>query len=224
MINIPDPRDWPGKPIVMPEAAWPYAQIQRGSLDHLRHDRAAWLERYEHALIAQLVDIAPWIPIRSGAPRILDIGGGIGGIDVLLSRYYEGRAGVNICDGVADQAVVVRHAQTFNSMGATAEFLEANGVEFEDILSPEHFQERAQAWGGTFDLVVSFGAWCFHIPPAVYLGAVRHVLRPGGVLIVERRRRQFEWERDLRWAFDKPIATCGEAEKWIREVYQCPST
>lgn len=208
--------------LCMPAAAWPYAQIQRGSLDHLRANRAEWMAAYEAQLVSQFEAIQPWIPIASGAPRILDIGGGIGGIDVLLSRHYQGRAGVNVCDGVADPPVVERHAKTFNSMGATAEFLEANGVEFEDILSPSHFQDRARAWGGTFDLVVSFGAWCFHIPPHEYLGAVRHVLRKGGVLIVERRLLKVDWRLHLQAAFGDPIGVCGHSEKWVREVYQCP--
>lgn len=135
--------------------------------------------------------------------RILDIGCGIGLIDLLLYRRQvsqgSNRPMLYLFDKSVDAASLAKGgiAPTgFNdryvftaSLALTARFLQLNGVAEQDIRLCE-----VGAWnirdGAPFDVVFSRKSWGFHYPLAEYLDEVRDSLSPSGVAITDVRGGQ----------------------------------
>lgn len=205
----------------IPAACLPFLFVQKGGLDHLRQDPAAWNRAYRALLVAQYESLAPWLPPTCSA--LLDVGSGLGGIDILLARHYPTPPRVYLLDGLSDGPHVTRHAETFNDMGMAALLLGANDVGLSGVINPAYAaDEFAAPWARAvpqFDLVVSFGAWCFHFPPAEYLPFVLAKLAPGGVLAVELRNEKPAWKAELDEALDF-VAVVAEAPKFTRRIYR----
>lgn len=202
-------------------AAFQYLRIQKGSLDEYAHDREEWHRRYEDDLVRQFQSIAPHLPARCG--QMLDVGSGLGGIDVLVRRYYtrDGGACPFVClvDGIADPPCMTLHRETFNDMEVARAFQEDNGLPPGRLscIAPEHFAAHgAQAKA---DLVMSSGAWCFHVAPMVYLQAVLRTTAPGATLILDVRSTKDSWRRELEARFHE-VAIAAQKPKWRRIVYR----
>jgi SAM-dependent methyltransferase len=188
--------------IVKPEH-FRYLYVQRGEVaDVYKHGFDHWKAAYEASLQAVEASVAASLPRT--CREILDVGGGLGGIGVLLSRRYP-TAGYRILDGVDDPPEVRRHARTFSNARVATDFLTANEVPDFGFYKPcDEFDRR-------FDLVVSFAAWCFHIPPDEYLARVRSALAPGATVILDVRSAKPEWFRVLNAAFgDGRIVETGK--------------
>lgn len=123
-------------------------------------------------LVAAFESFRPYLPSRDGPLRILDIGAGLGGIDVMLRRHYGIRAELTLADRNArtagPQGGFQRKAGEFAAycdFDRTREFLKANDVEerieFVDL-------EREPLPAERFDLVVSLLSWGFHYPVDTY--------------------------------------------------------
>lgn len=169
--------------IVITENAFPYLVAQRGALDDMRGDRDLWCRRYQEILNSEMRMIEPYLP--ETCDSILDVGGGMGGIDILLNRHFNG-SHITILDGLSDPPMMQKHAETFSNMGAAADFLKMNGVTGYDFLDA-----NSAGWKPTryYDLVVSFKSWCFHIEPRRYLDVVLQSCIPGKTkLIIDVRR------------------------------------
>ena len=193
------------------DEAFRYLAIQRGDINELSDDREQWERAYQASLLRTFASVQPFLPER--APRILDIGSGLGGIDVLLNRHYGGSVEVCPLDGRDDPALVVEHARTFNSEKATRSFLNSNGV-----TRVNYFAANALPPPKPFNLIVSFASWCFHYPPVAYLRFAQECLRPGGRLIVDMRRERPEWRKQLEARFH--FVACAErGKKFDRLVY-----
>ena len=164
--------------IVVPDEALPYLVLQKGRLDPLKHDPAKWLPAYRACLADQFDEIEGFLP--RNCAKMLDVGSGLGGIDILIARKTG--AEVYLLDGEADEPVMRVHRETFNDMAVAGRFFEANGEKLAGYYTP-----KSEDLGGPYDLVVSFGSWCFHYPPAVYLDRVLKACKPGAVLIVDVR-------------------------------------
>lgn len=185
-----------GRVLSVSDAAFPYLVLQQGALDGFKADRTAWERAYCQQTMALLGEIAPHLP--AACARVLDVGGGMGGIDALIGRTYDTDVEITILDGVDDPPVMRRHAETFNDARIALDFLAANGV------SAARFVPASSArllGTGPFDLVVSFASWCFHYGPETYLEAVKAACAPGAVLILDVRRGKPSWLGDLFDAF-----------------------
>lgn len=210
------------QPVITP-SAWPYLVAQKGRLHKLADNAPAWRAAYAAALVSQFERIRWALPATCAS--ILDVGGGMGGINILLSRFYErdgtGAPRVVILDGDKGTPEVNRHAEPFSDCATAAEFLRANGVELADYITPD--EVRPDFGQGVelprFDLIVSFGAWCFHIEPAVYLDFVERSLAPEtGRLIVEVRRTKPGYLETLRERF-YTVAQMGGGDKFETFVF-----
>ena len=178
--------------IVKPEH-FRYLYIQRGEVsDAYKLGFDHWKRAYEASLVSIAYSIAPALPAH--VDEILDVGGGMGGIGVFLSRRYPS-AGYRVLDGVSDDAEVLSHSRTFNNAVVASDFLSANGVR------NFGFYEPCDGFDRKFGLVLSFAAWCFHIPPGEYLDRVRDALAPGATIILDVRNTKPTWLRTLRDAF-----------------------
>src|SRR5262245_26824585 len=191
--------------------AFRYLAIQHGSINDLADNRTEWDKAYHESIFRTYENIAPYLPER--VARIMDIGSGLGGIDVLLNRHYCGHVEVVLIDGASDEPICTSHASTFNSERVTREFLKANGVRKVSYYAP-----AALPTPSPFNLIVSFASWCFHYPPGHYLSFIRQCLRPGGILIVDLRRERPKWKTALASEF-KEVDCAHRGKKFERMIY-----
>jgi hypothetical protein len=68
--------------IEVSDPAYEYLAVQVGALSDLRHIRPTWELEYHRILRTRLGEILPHLP--KSPKTIMDIGSGLGGIDVLL--------------------------------------------------------------------------------------------------------------------------------------------
>lgn len=196
--------------LIVEDEHFSYLKIQKGSLDKLSHDRVAWQAAYEEALTRDFGSIRSYLPTKCNS--VLDIGGGLGGIDVLLARKYG--CGICILDGEADAPVMELHRKTFNHMGVARDFLTKNGVGGFDYLTPEQMTPRP------FDLIISLGSWCFHYPPSTYLDFVVSCCHSETMLVVDVRKQKPDWLKQLQELFT-PRAVVHHSSKFDRWIFRC---
>lgn len=174
------------------DEARPYLVLQKGALDHLKHDPAEWDAAYNRSINNTFKTIAPFLPEKCAT--VLDIGSGMGGINALLAQHYS-YLEVVLLDGLADAPKVKTHNQTFNDWNIARRFLFTNGVGNLDYIAPT----ETENWKGRlkFDVIISFGAWCFHFPPSEYLDFVVRHCKLGTVLILDVRISKSDWLEEL---------------------------
>jgi len=217
-----------------------YLRLQKGSLDPYAGDRVDWHRRYEESLRETFDQIAPHLPPTCWG--MLDIGSGLGGIDVLIGRHYcEPRLGADVTtvedadpiflrrpaqpwpythllDGIDDRPVMKLHRETFNDMRVAKDFQVKNGMPAERF---GFFGTRDQFYSRPYDLVVSFGSWCFHYSPDKYL---QPLLSGGGlhlesVIIIDVRKGKPDYERTLSRALEC-VAVIDRQKKYTRAVFR----
>jgi SAM-dependent methyltransferase len=195
-----------------------YLRLQKGSLDQYTHDPELWHRKYEEDLERQIGNIAP-----EALPRecwgFLDIGSGLGGIDILIRREYLKQdidPVIHLLDGINDPPRMVLHRQTFNNMAIARDFHQANGVPASRFAT---FGPTVTGFSRPFDLVVSFGSWCFHFPPSVYLPALLNGgLEKGTWLILDVRNGKRKWFDELSAAL-YPVRPLLEKQKFKRWLF-----
>lgn len=198
-------------------AAFAYLRVQKGRIWDL--SAGAWHRAYSEHLRATYDSVAAHLPPTCGS--ILDVGSGLGGIDILFSRHYAVSTPylpapvVHLLDGVDDPPVMHLHRKTFNHMGVARDFLAANGL---DVSGFHGYGTDAETPLQRYDLICSFGAWCFHLRPDLYLRFVRAACHPGTVLVLEVRAQKDMWRAQLEHYFHE-WACVHSAPKFNRIVY-----
>lgn len=190
-----------------------YLVNQHGRVAHERTDFAGWKAAYEASLQSIYDNIAPVLPRQCGS--ILDVGSGLGGIDIHLSRHYGNEAHVCLLDGDNNDPEVAWSFEPHNSMTVAFDFLHKNGVTNLSSVGPGRLDTRQKQ---EFDLVVSFAAYGFHIHPGNYLEDLKQVTHPDTVIILEVRRRKEDWLRMFLEAFGEP-KVLERAEKYVRLAF-----
>lgn len=167
---------------------------RRPVLDAAVDIEAAWRGRavrraFNRDMLREYLEIQPHLPRRALA--ILDIGCGIGGIDVLLHRHY-GTPRLYLVDrNERSQEVRYGFAERgdfYNSFDATRRVLIANGVPEPALRFREVGEECRLDVPEDVDLVISLISWGFHYPVAVYADQVHRLLRDGGRVILDVRK------------------------------------
>ena len=123
---------------------------------------------------------------------ILDIGGGLCGIDVFLyNEYKKFRPHLYVIDRneMSDKIFYFyeESSSSYNDFDCTRKFLMDNGVPEGDFtlidINTDEFPEHISV-----DLVISLISWRFHYPIDTYLDKVRKVLSTKGNLILDLRK------------------------------------
>jgi SAM-dependent methyltransferase len=203
--------------VIVSDTQFEYLRLQKGSLSELSHDRARWQDAYESDLRKTYSEIQPFLPHPCWG--VLDIGSGLGGIDILIARHYaDDPPYIHLLDGEADAPVMRVHRRTFNNMSVARDFLTMNGVRRDRF---GYFTTATENLPRPYDLVLSLGSWCFHYPPDAYLpllfgGGGLHM---DSVIIVDVRNRKPDYERQLA-TFLKRVAVLRETPKYTRSVYR----
>ena len=188
-----------------------YLYVQRGEVsDAYQYGFEKWKRAYEASLEAAVASMDRALP--QDCRSILDVGGGLGGLGVLLGRRYPS-AGYWVLDGASDEPEVRKHRETFSNAVVAADFLRANG------LTEFGFYEPCDGFDRKFDLVVSTAAWCFHIEPYVYLNRVMAALAPKATVILDVRKSREDWIDDLCATLGDPI-NLETGKKHVRLAWQ----
>lgn len=159
-----------------------------------------WEPEFKKSMLLDFETVWPALPmIRSPAQptiRVLDIGSGMGTIDILLNRIYR-EMGVTpsfyLVDGLIDEPEIVQSYMTHSNSQVALDYLRRNGVHDVDYLSPDCLGVIT----GTFDLVISLGSWCFHYEPKTYLEEVLDQATLDTHIVVDIRVD--ERTREPRW-------------------------
>jgi SAM-dependent methyltransferase len=194
-------------------AHFQYLQIQHGRVSDQRSNFSKWKAAYEESLDAIYASLLPVLPER--ADTVVDVGSGLGGINILLAQHYSPELAIRLVDGFNDPADVVSHVRTFNDMEVAKHFLALNGCKNVGGIRP------GEDWRCKADIVVSFAAWCFHVPPSTYFSDLMANTKPGAKVIVDVRRAKKEWLREMISLLGKP-EVLSEAEKYVRCSFTRP--
>lgn len=202
--------------VIVRDAHFEYLRLQKGSLFSLCHDRERWHAAYELDLWNTFSEIRNHLPPRCWG--LLDIGSGLGGIDVLLNRHYGDDPYIHLLDGENDAPEMRLHRQTFNSMKIARDFLTTNGVRSDRF---GYFTTGAQNLPRPYDLVISLGSWCFHYEPDTYLplllgGGGLHV---DSVVIVDVRNGKVDYDLQLGRSLEC-VQIIRRERKYTRAVYR----
>jgi SAM-dependent methyltransferase len=164
-----------------------YVRHLMRQVERRRRDRVAL--SFSEGLARDLESLRPWLPER--ATSVLDIGCGLGGIDILLHRHYapdSPRLTLLDRDGVSPDVFYGYEddAAHYTSLADARRLLEENGVPPADITTCDADRDGYPATG-RFDLVISLISWGFHYPIETYLDDVERTLAPGGTVILDVR-------------------------------------
>jgi SAM-dependent methyltransferase len=133
--------------------------------------------------------------------NILDIGCGLGLIDLALYNHYNGNVSINLLDktNTISEDTSVRGFNKeyvfYNSMDATVETLTSNGVAENTLHAYEVNDESLQAIEGKqFDLIMSFLSCGWHYSIETYVELIKKTLKADGVLILDIRHNTGQLE------------------------------
>lgn len=168
-------------------------------------------------------NIKSYLPYK--AIKILDIGAGMGGIDLLIAKYYNYSTDIFLLDkeGMSDKIVAGFHSNQinfshYNSFSLVKDFLVGNGVPISKIhtidISNESFPQKIY-----FDLIISFLSWGFHYPVDTYIEDVYQSLHKNGILIIDIRKGT-HGEKMLEEYFGMKPICIAKGKKYYRFVVQ----
>jgi len=198
---------------VIEDKHFEYLSIQRGAVSDFRHTRLLWEDKYKDSLFDIYYSLVPGLP--KNAMSILDVGSGLGGIDVLLHKHYP-MSSICLLDGTNDLAEVISHNKPFSNRQVAHDFMVKNGVDTAWFIDPALVPSVVSPH---FDLVVSFASYCFHYPPETYLEFIKANITDDAVLIFDVRKSQNHWFEALDKAFEVQ-GTLGGADKYERMIYK----
>lgn len=159
--------------------AYKYLYIQRGAISDVK-GRKDWEAAFNEHTSFQYETIKDYLP--ENCQNVLNIGSGLGGLDVLISQHYDGKPHFELLDGSNDDPIVMNHNWTFNNHKVSEKFLKENGMDNFTLSSPNNYI------GNRKDLIVSMSAYMFHIEPEEYLDLLEKSFKPGTVCIFKVRR------------------------------------
>lgn len=145
---------------------------------------------YNTDMWSEYISIKDQLP--ESAENILDIGCGIGGIDIYLYKHYKNSSNIYLIDksaiddnlhyGFKDQG------SFYNSLLLTRTFLIENNVPEERIFVQEANAENIIEFNQQFDLIISLISWGFHYPVETYLRSAFDKLKTNGMIIIDVRK------------------------------------
>lgn len=163
---------------------------------------------------AEYLDIKNYLPLK--ATNILDIGCGIGGIDVFLSKHYNSPETTFYClDKTQTDDIYYgfkEKAAFYNSLDVAREFLSSNGIKKIYTLSAN--DANTIETNEKFDLILSLISWGFHYPVETYLSQAYAHLQKGGHLIIDIRKNTMGFDKITSVFRDANVLS--ETDKKIR--------
>jgi SAM-dependent methyltransferase len=179
-------------------------------------------QQFRDEMHEEFQSIEPYLP--DNTTSVLDVGCGVGGIDLFLSDYYEDQQPIfylfdktEISDSVYYQ---FRNQSAFyNSLEVAAESLQRNGMDEKNIhtLDADQFDLSKLK---QVDLCISLISWAFHYPLDTYLDDVLRCLSEDGSLILDFRRETGQLE--TAWRFFEDHQFIKTTDKFHRVILRNP--
>lgn len=169
---------------------------------------------YYNDMCLAFSDIEHFLP--ENCESVIDIGCGIGGIDVLISRAY-GNCKFHMVDrdGMENEIYYgFRHVGAkYNLLSLTKDFMVDNGVSNENIMMYDvdagEFPENMTA-----TVIMSLLSWGFHYPVSTYIDRVFSLMNDDSCLIMDIRKHS-NGEAELQKYF-KTVKSIKEYSKCNR--------
>lgn len=158
-----------------------------------------WELAFRRSIWEDWCQIMPALPDYAPVSA-LDIGAGMGTIDILLDVHYRAYAPGHpssfvLVDGAYDPPEPVKSWKTHSNREAALFQLGANGVANAMYLEPADLARPTHL--GKFDLILSMGSWCFHYEPNTYLDQVLPLAHADTVFILDLRKDRPHWLEQL---------------------------
>lgn len=164
--------------MIVPESCLEYIKLQRSGYTDQRFEFKKRMEQEYNV-------IKPFLPIECGS--VLDIGCGVGGIDVLLNQHYDDANFILLDNSISSEKPIYgydRGKSYYNSFCATSDMMQYNGVKnftFMDVSKDDISCLR------NIDLIISLLSWGYHYPVRTYIEKVRNIISRHGRLIMDIR-------------------------------------
>ncbi len=140
---------------------------------------------FEKDIYKDLLSVRPHLP--KFCKRILDIGCGVGGIDLYLYNHFKGLTELHMLDYSRISKSVYYGYQhegaVYNSLDLTADFLKLNGVDKKKIAV---YDAENKFPSGKFDIILSILSCGFHYPVETYIEKIKAV--KSGIVILDIRK------------------------------------
>ncbi len=163
---------------------------------------------------AEYLDIKSYLPLKT--KNILDIGCGIGGIDIFLSKHYNSPETTFYClDKTQSDNIYYgfkEKAAFYNSLDVAREFLSLNGIK--NICTLSANDNNTIEADEKFDLILSLISWGFHYPVETYLFQAYTHLQVDGHMIIDIRKNTNGLDK-IKTVFSN-IKVISETDKKIR--------
>ena len=136
--------------------------------------------------------IKSYLPVH--ASNILDIGCGLGLIDIALNNHYQGQINLHLLDKTSEinEDTNVRGFNKqyifYNSMDGTRQTLVDNGVNSEKLFTYEVSNESIeQILTNKFDVIISLLSCGWHYSIETYIDLIKQTLSKTGIVILDIR-------------------------------------
>ena len=163
----------------------------------IQHYQSGLLKSYSHSIFEinfSLYIKSLWNSIEKinafnnfpNNPIILDIGCGIGVIDLFLYQYLKGGNFFLIDKNILEEfkdSLYCRDYTFYNSWEPLWDGIETSGMHKENF----NTLDPSDVWPNNIDLIMSNFSWCWHYPVDVYLDKVVSCLNPNGKLLLTIR-------------------------------------
>jgi len=131
-------------------------------------------------------EIQKFLP--KSAENILDIGCGIGAIDIFLNKYYNNLSKFHLVDkNYISKKIVYGFSRSetegYNNLYTTKNFLLANKVDEKNICIYDIDKDKLSEIN--YDLVISLVSWCYHYPLETYLSYLRQSTHNKTIFIID---------------------------------------
>lgn len=147
--------------------------------------------RFEDVISHDFELIKPYMP--AVCKKIIDIGCGIGGIDVLISEHYKNDIQIDLFDFPEQNEQYNEKIQYgfndkylgYNSFDQTEKFLKANGITKYNLIDASY--GSLPFYTDEYDIVISLLSCGYHYPVKTYIEGIVDIISTKGILILDIR-------------------------------------
>lgn len=164
-----------------------------------------------------------YLSIRSFLPKkcdsVLDIGCGVAGLDVFLTKHYSPKNIVlYLLDKTKTEKIIYymfeEKGAFYNSLEIAQKLLLENNIKKGNINLIEATGNNEIIIRNKIDIVISLFSWGFHYPISIYLNTVYELLNDRGCLIIDIRKGT-DGKKKLKDKFSE-IKTIIDCQKYSR--------